>query len=134
MMTQDKDILTLHKELKDNPYSAPEGYFDSFRDKMTRRVPSEETSLWKRTIPYLAMAASFALLLTAGSLVLDKMTPDGEISQEDFIIFSDNLINTYLYDDESTLQMADAELQNEDIIEYLIYTGISPEMIEESIK
>lgn len=134
MMTQDKDILTLHKELKDNPYNAPEGYFDSFRDKMARTVPSEEISLWKRTIPYLAMAASFALLLTAGSLVLDKMTPDGEISQEDFMIFSDNLINTYLYDDESTLQMADAELQNEDIIEYLIYTGISPEMIEESIK
>lgn len=133
-MTQDKDILTLYKELKDNPYSAPEGYFDSFRDKMAGRMPAEEISLWKRTIPYLAMAASFALLLTAGSLVLNKMTPDGEMSQEDFMIFSDNLINTYLYDDESTLQMADAELQNEDIIEYLIFTGISPEMIEESIK
>lgn len=133
-MTQDKDILTLHKELKDNPYSAPEGYFDSFRDKMAGRMPAEETSLWKRTVPYLAMAASFALLLTAGSLVLNKMTPDGEMSQEDFMIFSDNLINTYLYEDESSLQIADAELQNEDIIEYLIFTGISPEMIEESIK
>lgn len=133
-MTQDKDILTLHKELKDNPYSAPEGYFDSFRDKMAGRMPAEEISLWKRTIPYLAMAASFALLLTAGSLVLNKMTPDGEMSQEDFMIFSDNLINTYLYEDESSLQIADAELQNEDIIEYLIFTGISPEMIEESIK
>jgi hypothetical protein len=40
------------------------------------------------------------------------------------------MIHTIYDNNASTYQYADAELMDEDIIEYLIYTGESPESIE----
>jgi hypothetical protein len=40
------------------------------------------------------------------------------------------MINTTLYEDDDLDHMAEAELMDEDIIEYLIYIGVSPESIE----
>jgi hypothetical protein len=40
------------------------------------------------------------------------------------------MINTSIYEAADEEQMAEAELMDEDIIQYLIYAGITPEMIE----
>ena len=77
----------------------------------------------------MALAASFALLLGVGLSLNGNLKTIDEFSTEDYILFSDSMIHT-IYDDDATYQYADAELMDEDIIEYLIYTGESPESIE----
>ena len=78
----------------------------------------------------MAAAASLALLFGVGLSLNESFKSRDVFSTEDYILFSDSMIHTIYDDDASTYQYADAELMDEDIIEYLIYTGESPESIE----
>lgn len=130
MKTNDKDILATRSELRKQPYGVPEGYFDSFKAEMSGKLPQAAAGPWKKSMPYVAAAASLALLVSAGTIALGKFQSEDILSQEDYILFSDNLISIDIYEEPSTYQTADAELLDEEIIEYLIYTGVSPEIIE----
>ena len=130
MKTYGHDILASQKELKDRPFSVPDGYFDAFRSEMPAKVLSPRTDIWRRYVPYMATAACLALLLSVGNLVSRNLNHADEFTQEDYILFSDNLISTSVYGNAEMEQTAEAELLDEDIIEYLIYIGVSPESIE----
>lgn len=132
MKTNEKDILSSRNELKSRPYNVPDGYFDSFRAEMFRvSLPAPaHTAPWRKAAPYMTIAASLALLVTAGTLALNRFSAEKEISQEDYILFSDNLISTSIYEDHMQEQIAEVGLMDEEIIEYLIFTGVSPEIIE----
>ena len=129
MKTYGQDILTTQKELKERPFSVPDGYFEAFRAEAVRNCTITIASPLRRMVPYMALAASFALLLGVGLSLNGNLKTTDEFSTEDYILFSDSMIHT-IYDDDTTYQYADAELMDEDIIEYLIYTGESPESIE----
>ena len=129
MKTYDHDILASHNELKKMPYSVPEGYFDSFKSEMSATLRTKRHPTWKPVASYVAAAASLALLLTLGITMSGPKVGD-DTTLEDYILFSDNMINTSIYDASAYEQMAEAELRDEDIIEYLIYAGVTPEMIE----
>ena len=60
-------------------------------------------------------------------LPLDKIKP---MTEEDYVMFADNMMNTIAYEMEYGTQLAEAEVSDEDIINYLIYTGVSAEHIE----
>ncbi len=124
MEEKKKDILAERPELKTMPYSVPEGYFNSFKEGMR---PCAETHhpQWKRTVPYISAAAAAALLVGVG-LHMPSSGNDDEFTQEDFLVFSGTMGNTEYYMD----QLADAEIADEDIIDYLIYSGVSAEEIE----
>lgn len=127
MKTANKDILKENLKLKDMPFSVPEGYFDSFK----REVCKQQTpSFWKRFVPYASVAASFLLIVSAGTFILEKTVSKDLMSQEDYIVFSDNMMNTISYEMDSDYKLAEAEINDEDIINYLIYSGISAEEIE----
>lgn len=127
MKTDNKDILKENLKLKDMPFSVPEGYFDSFKREVCKQQPP---SLWKRFIPYASVAASFLLIVSAGTFILEKTVSKDLMSQEDYIVFSDNMMNTISYEMDSDYKLAEAEINDEDIINYLIYSGISAEEIE----
>ena len=128
MNTYGQDILTSQKELKERPFTVPDGYFEAFKTETMRTSIVQVMSPWRKAIPYIAVAASLALLFGVGSGLNESKIYD-EFSTEDYILFSDTMIRT-IYDDTATSQYADAELMDEDIFEYLIYTGESPESIE----
>ncbi len=129
MKINEQDILTTQKMLKENPFVVPEGYFDSFRSDAAGRIRTKSSTGWSRKIaPYIAVAASLAILLGIVSTLFQSI-PES-FSEEDYILFSDNLIRIDLEEDSVTEQFAEAELYDEDIIEYLIYIGESPESIE----
>ena len=127
MKEKDRDILAAMPELKKMPYSVPEGYFDTFK---SQAVPykEKEIGLIGRFMPYAAMAAVFVFLVTAGTFFLQRTSPAEEFTHEDFLVFSSGIANSEYY--ESMNQIADADLADEDIIAYLIYSGISAEEIE----
>lgn len=123
----ERDILAAKPELKNMPYSVPEGYFETFK---AQAVPykEKEIGLVGRLMPYVAMAAVFVFLVTAGTFFLQRTSPAEEFTHEDFLVFSSGISNSEYY--ESMNQIADADLAEEDIIAYLIYSGISAEEIE----
>ena len=128
-MKNNTDILQSSLQLKTMPYSTPEGYFDRLKSELKVAEPSALTRSWKSLVPYMAAAAMFALLIVGGSFFISRSATMNDFTQEDYIVFSDNMTNT-LFSGYDNL-FADAEDMNEDdIIEYLIYTGISLEDIE----
>lgn len=127
-MKKENDILNNNPDLKQMPFSVPEGYFESFR--IEKQVVSIKTDLWTRVAPYAAMAAVFVLLVTVGNFLLEKSTTEYIMTEEDYILFSDNAMNTITYEMVYGDHVAEAELMDEDIINYLIYTGVSAEEIE----
>ena len=52
------------------------------------------------------------------------------MTEEDYVMFADNMMNTIAYEMEFGSQIAEADLSDEDIINYLIYTGVTAEHIE----
>lgn len=122
----ERDILAENRELRKQPYSVPEGYFDTFKSRI-RPYEKQQLTLAARLAPYVSIAAVFVFLVTAGTLFLKKSTPYDSFTQEDFLVFSTAMANTEYYEMD---QIADAGIADEDIIEYLIYCGISAEELE----
>lgn len=128
-MRKENDILKDSLELKQMPFTVPEGYFKVFKEANARPV-ARKVSLWNRIAPYAAMAAVFVSLVTTGTFLLERSMPQYDMTEEDYVLFSDNMMNTIAYEMEYGSQLAEAEVSSEDIINYLIYTGVSAEHIE----
>ena len=130
MKDQVQDILTTQKVLKESPFTVPAGYFESFKAETMKKAIIPVVSPWRRSIPYMAVAASLAFLLSVGSFIQNSISSKNRITDEDYILFSNSFISTAEYDGEEAYHFAEAEIMDEDIIEYLIYLGVSPEAIE----
>lgn len=128
-MKQKIDILLDCQELKKMPFTVPEGYFESFKEEI-RKPMVQKLSFRKIVMPYIAVAAMFAFMVTTGTLLLERSTPEYQMTEEDYFMFSDNMMNTIAYEMEYGTQFAEAEINDEDIINYLIYTGVTAEQIE----
>lgn len=118
MNEMERDILN-NPELRKSPYTVPEGYFDSLRKEVSGyvRPVAVKVSLWQRLAPLAAVAAMFIIMVTAGTFFLRSTSPEDGITQEDYIVFAGDY-------------SADAGVSEDDIIEYLIYTGVSEDIIE----
>ncbi len=117
--------------LRKCPYSVPEGYFDSLKERAMKYAQPAPVFQFKRVLyTAVSMAAMFILMVTAGTFFLKGVTPAEDLTQEDYMVFTDGYIDLELYDDGLSEQYADASISNEDIVEYLIYTGVSEELIE----
>ena len=119
--------------LRKCPYSVPEGYFDSLKERAAKYAQPAPAPVFQfKRVLYTAvsMAAMFILMVTAGTLLLKGVTPAEDLTEEDYMVFTDRYIDLELYDDGLSEQYADASITDEDIVEYLIYTGVSEELIE----
>ena len=130
MKIQEQDILATQKVLKENPFTVPAGYFESFKAETEKRTYAPIVSPWRRSVPYMAVAASLAFLLSVGSFIQNSIREKNSFTDEDYILFSNSFISTAEYDGEEAYHFAEVEMMDEDIIEYLIYLGVSPESIE----
>ena len=128
-MKKENDILKDCRELKENPFTVPEGYFESFKTE-ARKPMVRKVNFMDRIAPYAAVAAKFVFLVTVGTLFLDNTTSEYEMTEEDYVLFSDSMMNSLAYEMGYMSQTAEAEISEEDIINYLIYTGVTAEQIE----
>lgn len=51
------------------PYSSPEGYFESLQERLSEIPQRRRRVSW---IPYLALAASFLILVAVGTMVMSR--------------------------------------------------------------
>ena len=118
------DILNTHSSiLKENPYSIPEGYFEVLQSDLMRKKKRSFAS------PYISIAAACILFVTAGLMLMKKTAMSDEMSFEDYLVHSDYVL-TEGYEDE--IKVIEHDIDADDIIEYLIYTGVTAEVIEHS--
>ena len=131
MNTMERDILN-NPELRKSPFSVPEGYFNSLRKEVSGyvRPVAVKASLWQKLAPLATIAAMFILMVTAGTFFLRSASPEEEITKEDYIVFAGDYTDFGIYEEEDDEQYADAVVNADDIIEYLIYTGVSEDIIE----
>jgi hypothetical protein len=131
-MKMGKDILD---DLKKNPYSVPDGYFDRLKGRLNEiAVSSVDTvprSLWQRIRPYAALAACFAASFLIGNAILRKTAPKASSSDQFYkeLMYSDLIPVTQPY---AIFEMEDEEemeTSDEDTINFLIETGVSVELI-----
>lgn len=122
------DILnTKSEELKQMPYSVPDGYFENLEARLRIHEKPARSGLFRLISPYASMAAAFVILVTAGTFLLQRTTEQKEMTYEDFIVHSDYMLSEG-YDEE--FNVIETQMEENDIIEYLIYTGVTAEVIE----
>lgn len=129
-MKSEKDILKSAPGLRNMPYTVPDGYFDRLKENaMACVAEKKEKTFLERLAPYTALAAVFVLLVTAGSFLLRMTTPQTETEFEELYFYSDIMPLTDPYAIEAA-EGVNYEVMEEEIIEYLIYTGTTAEVIE----
>ena len=124
------DILK-DPSLKECPFTTPEGYFDDLKKRAVRySQPVQRPVHQSRKIimTLVSIAATLAIMLSAGTFFLAHDSQEETYSQEDFLVFSCNITDELLYD-----IYAENDIEDDDIIEYLIYSGESAETIESYI-
>ena len=133
-MKTEKDILKSAPELKKLPYSIPDGYFDRLKAEAVNNVrESEERQrpFIARLAPYAAVAAAFVFLVTAGTFLLERTTRATQSEMDEFYFYSNMIPVTDPYAVETIkVDYENDILEDEDIIEYLIYSGVTAEVIE----
>lgn len=127
-MRNDNDILK-KPELRERPYEVPEGYFTSVKEVIRTADRTTGNSRRRQNVGLyiMAAAASLALLILAGTGVLSKPETGEYYDSIDLLVFSDISEESY-YDLQAMSEPE--ELTEDDIIEYLIYTGTTLESIE----
>jgi hypothetical protein len=127
MKEMKRDILSENPQLRKQAYTAPDGYFEEFRSQINPYREAQQK--WtEKLVPFVSMAATFILMVTAGTFFLQRTTPSEEFTQEDFLVFSSEVSRMDYYEEMD--HIADAGIADEDIVEYLIYSGVSAEEIE----
>lgn len=129
------DILS-DRRLKEMPYSVPDGYFLSLETGITVNIRQKETlaaGFFRRLIPYFTAAAMFAIIATAGTFFLRTVTENGDYTFEDYLVMSDGLTGMITYTRDEA-QYEETSPDEQDIADYLIYTGVSTKTIELSYK
>ena len=128
-MKTEKDILKSAPELKNLPYSIPDGYFDRLKAEAVNNVRESE----ERQRPFIARLApaAFVFLVTAGTFLLERTTRATQSEMDEFYFYSNMIPVTDPYAVETIkVDYENDILEDEDIIEYLIYSGVTAEVIE----
>lgn len=119
-MKNSKNILD-KAEAKENPFTVPDGYFSDFADRVENACKKDNTARFGKSIaPLLAMAASFAAIAVCGAALI-KWSLKNYNNEVD----ENNNTSNYLSQD-----AGGQNISEEDIINYLIYCGISSEEIK----
>lgn len=110
-------------------FKVPEGYLEGLKSRL-ESIPERRVTLGpvQRMKPYLALAASFAAILIAGNVVLrstTEMNPADDFYEE-FGYVSLLQADEYLQSDTARQET----ISEEDVINYLIDSGASAELIE----
>jgi len=119
-----KSNFDIPDSLRQMPYSVPEGYFDNLSETVLRRIPSRKPAVL-RFAPYAAVAAAavLAALLFFRPSTLAEELADDSYAYADIIPQTDPDAIWYS-------QASEDGLSDDDIINYLLFTGVDAETLE----
>ena len=142
-MTKDHNKPDLQQEaLKNHPFGVPEGYFESFAERLQQRIKEEESSgVPVRRIGtstrWMAMAAAvLAAALITTSIIRFTSTPGSEGLYPDIALLEQMQVfddDRYLYEllEEEAPQLNEDEAFASQAIEYLAINDVEMDLIFE---
>lgn len=127
-------------EKNNRMYNVPNGYFESLNTRLSQIPFAEEKEstrvvTWAKVRPVVALAASFAFLVVCGTTILNLTSKSVVADDYDYYQFAYNMIpqtEPYSLYDESLAESLAPSVSQDDIINYLIDSGISVEQIYEN--
>ncbi len=116
---------------KKNDISVPEGYFENLEQSLGR-IPRQEVrpTVLQKVSPWLAYAASLAILATLGNFIFRQSSAAPAWEDEDWDYIS--YLSRSLDPDGMIELKEDEELTQEDIMNYLLASNISVEQLEQT--
>lgn len=112
---------------RNSDISTPQGYFDSLQQRL-QAIPGKQQaarpSAARRLVPYMAYAASLALLVAVGGFILRKTvaSPQEEVYEGSYYSY----LAQSLDPDGGLVDLPrDYSLSEEDIVQYLVDEGVS---------
>lgn len=118
--------------LRENPFGTPAGYLEHLPERLSGAVAGNlaKPGWADRISPYFAMAALFLILVTAGTFLLKYSVPVDEGDME-AVAYSNIIPVTAPYSIMYSQSYEDEEhITEDDIIDYLIFSGVSLNSIE----
>lgn len=112
-------------------YDVPDGYFKNLQARLETIPVMRTVSTVQRMKPYLALAACFLAAVLIGNTVLRSTTSD--VATHDYyneITLADLIPLTQPDEVFMTVAPEQDTISEEDVIDYMITSGMSPEMIE----
>ena len=111
---------------KKNDISTPEGYFQQLEQRL-QTLPTREVkpTVIQRVSPWLAYAASLAVLAAVGNFVFGRAAAVEEDSDGDYISY----LSQSLDPDGQIELMETPTLSEEDVLSYLLASNISVEQL-----
>lgn len=122
----------------DNMYKVPQGYFENLNSRLSmipamEQMEEQAVTPWTRLRPVVALAASIAALVVCGSAVLNFTSgKGGAASDTDYFEYAYYMIpetDPYSLYDETLAETLAPSVSEEDLINYLIETGVSVEQL-----
>ena len=116
---------------KKNDISVPEGYFENLEQSLGR-IPRQEVrpTVLQKVSPWLAYAASLAILATLGNFIFRQSSAAPAWEDEDWDYIS--YLSRSLDPDGMIELKEDEQLTQEDIMNYLLASNISVEQLEQT--
>ena len=121
------------------PYRLPEGYLADLTEQLAKQrheIPAEtaeQRTLWQILAPYAAMAAMFTIIALGGKTLAEMTGHRKGWTEQDEFIYTELMPVTgpsdQLYGLSDSEYIAETEPSDNDIVEYLIYSGVSIEEI-----
>ena len=116
---------------KRNDISTPEGYFENLQQRLSE-IPARpaRVSTVRRLAPYVAVAASFLLIVMAGNFILGRTAAPAADDTWTYVSYlADALDPDGAFPDDTYYDWGNGEesLSAEDIVNYLVADGISVE-------
>ena len=112
---------------KRNPISVPDGYFQNLEQRLSR-IPQEAAAPRPvyRLAPYVAFAASLAILAVVGNFILRK-TAVQEDTGWDYVSYLAQSL-----DPDGLVELKEADpLSDDEIVSYLLASNLSVEQVNE---
>ena len=131
----EKDNILERPELKNTPFSVPEGYFESLPQRVAERIAASASKPAARRTPlrrwWLAAAAACLVAVAATALWLNPGSTDASLvlgDSEEYAAMAEWFAASGAQPSE--LETSGSEtLSQDEIIEYLAYNGLSGEYI-----
>ena len=115
---------------KKNDISVPQGYFQDLEQRLSR-IPSREVrpTVLQQVSPWLAFAASLAILASVGGFIFRKAAqPQPEDYSWEYISYLSRSL-----DPDGLIELEEnAQLTEDDIVNYLLADNISVELLTEA--
>ena len=128
MKTTGNDILS-NEQLKKMPFSTPEGYLEGMKHNLKTHIGESDMKKHTQRWTAICTAAAIALLVTAGAFFLTDSTRGADFTEEDYLVFSDDISIEAIYTTHELYAQSE-NLSEDEIIQYLIDTDWEVDEVE----